>query len=57
MIYPKPLTLGGYQDIITSSGEFALFSFTPDKTGAYKFDVGKYNGETANYNTYGIANP
>ncbi len=48
----QPLTLDGYQDIITSSGEFALFSFTPDKTGAYKFDVGGYNGGTANYNTY-----
>lgn len=48
----QPLTLDGYQDIITSSGEFALFSFTPDKTGAYKFDVGGYNGGTTNYNTY-----
>lgn len=48
----QPLTLDEPQDIITSSGEFALFSFTPDNTGAYSFDVGNYNGGTASYNTY-----
>lgn len=48
----QPLTLDGHQDIITSSGEFALFSFTPDKTGAYSFEVGNYNGGTTAYDTY-----
>ena len=48
----QPLTLDEPQDIITSSGEFALFSFTPDNTGAYSFDVGNYNGGTSSYNTY-----
>lgn len=48
----QPLTLDGHQDIITTSGEFALFSFTPDKTGAYSFEVGNYNGGTTAYDTY-----
>lgn len=48
----QPLTLSGYQDIITSSGEFALFSFTPDKSGAYSFDVQNYGGGTSAYDTY-----
>ena len=46
------LTLDSHQDIITSSGEFALFSFTPDKVGAYSFEVGNYNGGTTAYDTY-----
>ena len=48
----QPLTLDGHQDIITTSGEFALFSFTPDKTGAYIFKVSNYNGGTTAYDTY-----
>ena len=48
----QPLTLSGYQDIITSSGEFALFSFTPDKSCAYSFDVQNYGGGTSAYDTY-----
>lgn len=48
----QPLTLDGNQDIITSSGEFALFSFTPDNVGAYSFEVGNYNGGTTAYDTY-----
>mgnify|MGYP001061349089 FL=1 len=46
------LTLDSHQDIITSSGEFALFSFTPDNVGAYSFEVGNYNGGTTAYDTY-----
>ena len=48
----QPLTLDGNQDIITSSGEFALFSFTPDNVGAYSFEVGNYNGGTTACDTY-----
>ena len=48
----QPLTLDANQDIITSSGEFALFSFTPDNVGAYSFEVGNYNGGTTAYDTY-----
>lgn len=48
----QPLTLDGHQDIITTSGEFALFSFTPDKTGAYSFEVGNHNGGATTYDTY-----
>ncbi len=48
----QPLTLDGNQDIITSSGEFALFSFTPDNVGVYSFEVGNYNGGTTAYDTY-----
>lgn len=48
----QALTLNGYEDIITSSGEFALFSFTPDATGAYVFEVSNHNGGTTEYNTY-----
>ena len=46
------LTLDEPQDIITSSGEFALFSFTPTVTCAYNFEVGNYNGGTSKDNTY-----
>lgn len=46
------LTLDSHQDIITSSGEFALFSFTPDNVGVYSFEVGNYNGGTTAYDTY-----
>lgn len=48
----QPLTLNGYQDIITSYGEYELFSFTPDTTSTYVFEVENYNGGTNTYNTY-----
>ncbi len=43
---------GGYEDIITANGEYALYSFTPDFTGTYIFEATNYNGENAVYDTY-----
>ena len=48
----RDLTIDEYQDIITDNGDYALFGFTPDKTGTYVFNVSEYNGGTQSYDTY-----
>lgn len=48
----QPLTLDGYEDIITVYGEYAMFSFTPQTNGTYIFEAGGHNGGTATSNTY-----
>lgn len=48
----QKLQLEEYQDISTTYGESAVFSFTPDKTGAYSFEVSNYGGGTSAYDTY-----
>ncbi len=48
----QTLTQDSYKDIITASGETAMFSFTPDKTDTYVFRAENYNGGNTEYDTY-----
>ena len=48
----QPLTLDVRENIITANGEYAMFSFTPEATQMYTFDVENYNGGTSAYDTY-----
>lgn len=44
----QQLTSGGYQDAYTAAGEYAMFSFTPDTSMTYVFEV----TNTSNYEPY-----
>lgn len=46
------LSLGSYEDIRVAKGEFAMYSFTPENSMTYVFEVGNYNGGTTEYSTY-----
>ena len=46
------LTQDSYKDIITASGETAMFSFKPDRTDTYVFKAENYNGGSTEYDTY-----
>ena len=48
----QTLTQDSYKDIITASGETAMFSFTPDGTDTYVFKAENYNGGSTEYDTY-----
>ena len=48
----QTLTQDSYKDIITASGETAMFSFTPDRTDTYVFRAENYNGGSTEYDTY-----
>ncbi len=48
----QQLTNGSYADIITASGEFSVFSFTPEISTTYVFEVTSYNNETTEYDPY-----
>ena len=46
------LSLDSYEDIRVAKGEFAMYSFTPENSMTYVFEVGNYNGGTTEYSTY-----
>ncbi len=48
----QTLTVDDYEDVITAYGEYSLYSFTPETSGTYIFDITNYNGGTTSYDTY-----
>lgn len=46
------LTLDSYEDINVAKGEYSMYSFTPQNSMTYVFEVGNYNGGATEYDTY-----
>lgn len=46
------LSLDDHEDINVAKGEYAMYSFTPENSMTYVFEVSNYNGGTTEYDTY-----
>lgn len=48
----EAIAVGGYADVTVSYGDYSMYMFTPEISGAYVFEVTGYNGGNLDYDTY-----